>query len=372
MTGMGRSTVSGIVGRLVEKGLVETVGAGDSTGGRKPEMLAFNPGRYYSMGIRVTEGTVTGCLTDLDGRILFRATEPAGEKRARPARPAETKGVRDVFERLLAEAELSDLDRLLGVGLALRETAMANETGGGRAKGAGPGDVSARRELEDALGVPVWVDDAAQVGALGEKWADRGDADDFLFVSVGARIGAGLVVDRRLLGSDRTGVGQLGHMRLLEEGPTCSCGLKGCVETLAGDGALIRYFRENGGAAGDVTIRKIAAAAHGGDRAALRAIERAAGVLGTAVANAIKLIGIDQVVVAGETAVLGGALYLSAVRDRVMEELPRDMRARAVVRQSKLGNEVWLAGAAALVIEEVFRPPIYTDASPVAARVVAR
>ena len=370
MTGMGRSTVSGIVGRLLEKGLLETVGAGDSTGGRKPEMLSFNPRRYYSMGIHVAKGEATGCLTDLDGRILFRVSQRLRDKPTEWAFLSAT--VRSLFDRLLEEAEIAARDRLLGVGIAVSSSAVRDDAASGASH-----DLfgAASKELEADLGVPVWIEDAEHVGALGEKWADRGDSDDFLFVSVGAKIGASLVVDRKLLGSERTGVGQIGHMRLLEDGPECRCGLRGCVETLAGDAALIRYYRDGltdeGGAASDASIRDIAAAAHRGEPHAVRAIERAAGVLGTAIANAVKLIGIDQVVVAGETAVLGGALYLDAVSRQTKAELPAGVRDRTVVRQSKLGSEVWLAGAAALVIEEVFRPPIYSGASPVVARVVA-
>jgi len=349
------------------------VGAGDSTGGRKPELLAFNPRRFFSMGIRLAAGEASGCLADLDGRILLRVSLRRRVERA--GRGSAAMCVREICDRLLAEAAReASAGRLLGVGIALADdVAGESEDTGALREQLGR---AARREPGGEPGTPVLIEDEAHVGALGEKWAGRGDSEDFLFVSVGPRIGASLVVGGRLLGGDKTGVGRLGHMRLLAGGPVCRCGLTGCVETLAGDEALARYYREEraaaGADAGAGSIRSIAALAHRGDPAALRAVERAASVLGTAIANVVKLMGIEQVVVAGDTAVLGGAVYLDAVRRQAKAELPPGVRERTVVRHSRLGGDVWLAGAAALVIEEVFRPPIYSSASAVAARVVAQ
>lgn len=367
VTGMGRSTISGIVAFLLEKGLVETVGSGTSTGGRKPEILAFRPDRYAAVGVKLQPGGIKACLTDLNGRILERAEAAVKQRDLESALVA----IDGVYSRLTAGM---DPDRLLGVGLAIPGLVDS-----GRGISVRPHffewrDAPVRELLEERWGVPVWVDNDARVGALGERWRLSESDATFLFVTVGLGIGAGIVVDGALMEGDLVGAGHLGHMMVVPDGELCHCGLRGCLETVAADAALIRYMRElqaaHGGDARELTPEEIFARAREGDGAAAAAVDRVVKYLSIAIGNVIKLLGIRRVVVGGETGVIGGPLLFERLQKRVREQVFADTQSGIEVIPSLLGNDVWTVGAASLVLDALFRPPIYADASTMVDKVV--
>ena len=234
---MGRSTISGIVAFLQEKGLVEPAGSGASTGGRKPEMLAFKPDRYVALGVKLQPGGIRACLADLSGNVVASAEE------AVPYRDLQR--VLDALDRMYARMTRDlDPDRLLGAGLAIPGLVDSS-----RGISVHPHffewrDAPLRELLEQRWGVPVWIDNDARVGALGEKWALAEEGATFLFVTIGIGIGAGIVLNDALMEGDLVGAGHLGHMMVEPDGSPCHCGLRGCLETVASDAALLRYFHE--------------------------------------------------------------------------------------------------------------------------------
>lgn len=363
---MGRSTISGIVSFLLEKGLVEPMGAGSSTGGRKPEILAFRPDRYTAVGLKLEPGGIKACLTDLNGKITARAEASVALKDLDSALAA----LDGVYEELATRVEP---DRLLGVGLAIPGLVDS-----GRGISVRPHffewrDAPIRELLEERWGVPVWVDNDARVGALGERWGLAEPDATFLFVTVGIGIGAGIVVDGALMEGDLVGAGHLGHMMVVPDGSLCHCGLRGCLETVASDGALVGYMREllpheEGDAA--LSPHEIFARARAGDGAANAAVDRVVRYLAIAIGNVIKLLGIRRVVIGGETGVAGGALLYERLQQRVREQVFADTQSGVEVAPSQLSNDVWLVGAASLVLDALFRPPIYADESTMLDKVV--
>lgn len=382
VTGMGRSTISGIVAFLLEKGLVETVGAGTSTGGRKPEILAFRPDRYWVVGIKLQPGGIKAVLTDLNGQIVARAEASAEQKDLESALAALDR----VYARLTAGV---DPERLLGAGLAIPGLVDSSRGISVRPHFFEWRDAPIRELLEERWGVPVWVDNDARVGALGERWRLSESDATFLFVTIGIGIGAGIVVDGALMEGDLVGAGHLGHMMVVPDGALCHCGLRGCLETVASDGALVRYMRElqaaqgSGGdglksrrpgadepAPGELTPEEIFARAQAGDAAANAAVDRVISYLAIAIGNVIKLLGIRRVIIGGETGVIGGPLLYERLRERVREQVFADTQSGIEVVPSLLGNDVWTVGAASLVLDALFRPPIYAGASTMVDKVV--
>lgn len=364
ITGMGRSTISGIVSFLLERGLVEAVGPGTSTGGRKPEILAFKPDRYLAVGIKLQPGGLRACLADLNGKIVSLIEEPVVSRDLDSVLQA----LDVVYRRVTAGV---DPDRLLGAGLAIPGLVDS-----GRGVSVRPHffewrDVPLREILEGRWGIPVWMDNDARVGALGEKWGLSVQGATFLFVTMGIGIGAGIVLGDTLMEGDLVGAGHLGHMMVEPGGPQCHCGLHGCLETVASDAALLRYLRELDPAAGEgVTAGEVFARARAGDRHARAAVERVVDYLAIAIGNVIKLLGIRKVIIGGETGVEGGPLLYQLLQERVRQQVFADTQSGVEVIPSRLGNDVWLVGAASLVLDALFRPPIYADASTVLDKVV--
>ena len=209
-------------------------------------------------------------------------------------------------------------------------------------------DEPLQRRLTERLGLPVVVDNDANVTALAELevGAVRG-ARDAVVVTLGTGIGGAVVMD----GDVRRGAvglaGEFGHIQLVPEGRPCPCGLNGCWEQYCSGTALRRAAREHGAAAGtdgpDVT-----AAAEAGTDWALRAFEEVGGWLGVGVAGLCSALDPEVVVVGGGLSD-GGELLLEPARTALAEKLPgREHRPMPRLVRAECGPQAGMVGAALL------------------------
>ena len=189
-----------------------------------------------------------------------------------------------------------------------------------------------------ALAAPATLVNDARAFAFGElrAGAARG-CRTAVFVTVGTGVGGGVAVDGRLhlgLGT----AGELGHQTVLADGPVCTCGNRGCVETLACAAAIAA-------AGGCANVEDVVANAHAGDRRACDALERAARYLGVALANAVLLLAPERVVIGGGV-VAAGDLLLEPVRDELRTRVRVAPIERVDVVPSALGPRAGAIGAA--------------------------
>jgi glucokinase len=225
--------------------------------------------------------------------------------------------------------------------------------------------VPLQRLLEDVLGLPVAVDNDANVGALGEWTAGAGQGARFMLgVWLGTGVGGGLVLDGRVYRGALGAAGEFGHMIVHRGGALCGCGRRGCVEAYAGraalEGAAVTAFE----AGRPTAMRDIqdelgktrmtsavwARALEIDDPLATRLFNDAVDALGCGIASAINLLDLDTVVIGGGLAEKLGASMV----DRIAEATrPRVLtggdRRRFVV--GALGDDAGIVGAAALARE---------------------
>ena len=212
---------------------------------------------------------------------------------------------------------------------------------------------------------PVWLLNDARMATLGEFTFGSGcHSRDMLFVTVGTGIGGGLVLDGKLRFGAYGAAGEIGHHTILPEGAPCSCGSRGCLETLVSGPALAAAGRElmsagrapllSNMAAGDpgrVTASLMALSASQGDTAVGDAIRQAAEYLGIGIANAVTISAVDSVVIGGGLSVLGD-LLLDPVR-RVLGERVRMFPSNVIrVACSTLGTKSGSLGGVALAAQE--------------------
>ncbi|MFZ5815047.1 MAG: ROK family transcriptional regulator [Bacillota bacterium] len=346
-TGLGRSTITVITGRLIRQGLVQEVGSLESPDpGRRPTLLRLRARAMSVLGIKLGPEQVTVGVVDLHGEVCHTVVRPL----------TQADGDRAVVATLLAavreaaEGASDELGPLLGAGLVMPGV-VDPETGATInpyvADWAG---LPLRQVLEEALQVPVLVDNDANAVALAERWhgAGRG-AETLLCLTVGVGIGAGLIVGGRLHRGFRYGAGEIGHSLVAPDGPLCRCGRRGCLEALAGDAGLER----RSGLPREELIRR----AQAGDPEAVRHLREAGELIGVAIANAVNLISPDRVVVGGEALLQAGELLLEPIRRAVAGQAFPVMADLPVV-PAELGQAAWVRGAALLVLEQAFRVPI--------------
>ena len=218
--------------------------------------------------------------------------------------------------------------------------------------------------LRGRTGKPASMLNDARLAALGEhSFGSNLPRDNMLVVTVGTGIGGGLILDGRLRLGVCGAAGEIGHHTILPDGAACSCGSRGCLETLvngrtltaegirlAQSGAAPRLAAlvENNWDA--ITPKEMAAAAQRGDHVVSAAIEKAARYLGIGIANAVTLTAVDHVIVCGGVAALG-ELLLEPIRAEVRERVRMFPADRVHVGCSTLGDRVGALGALALAFE---------------------
>ncbi len=223
-------------------------------------------------------------------------------------------------------------------------------------------DVPLRDLLAAASHRPVAIGNDGNCAALGEArfGAGKGYAD-LVYLALGTGVGGGVISGGRLVDGMHGLGAELGHVVVALDGPRCSCGAIGCLEAFVGGWAIAREGRlvastVDGAAmlkeAGDrsITASVVAAAARGGDPAALAILGRAGRALGAAMGAFVNIFNPALIVVGGGVAALGD-LLLAPARSAFPSHCFPASREHVAIVQSLLGDDTGLYGAAAVALD---------------------
>jgi N-acetylglucosamine repressor len=350
-SGLSAPTVSTIVGRLIERGILVEVAIAPANGGRPPVLLDINSAGGYVIGIKLRGDGLTTVVCDLDAGVVA-SIEAAAALVNNPA--AALTAIEEETKRALRVAGIPR-SKVLGVGIGLSGVIDSRE---GICKFSHLlqwRDVELGKPLRRSLRLPVWVDHDMNTLAIAEKWS--GDAlayQNFVTLSVGRGIGLGIVIDRAPYRGATGSSGELGHMIVEPGGPKCECGRFGCLEALVGEDAIRRRVGERHGR--EVSREELIALTISGDEIALEVVEAAGRKLGLAVANMVTLLNPELLIICGEGTQLGGA-YLDPVVAAVRDQTFADQGRHVEVTIQRWGDEAWAVGAATLVLRESFSLP---------------
>ena len=358
--GLGKATVSEAIAQLLASGLVEEVGKQQQERGRRQVVLELQAATRLATGVQFSDEGCRAVLTDLLGNVLAETVRPLSH----PS-PAEfVDALVDSIEALTADAPAPVIG--LGVGVPGlvdpngREIIASVPYGWGRVQLA---DI-----LEPRLGIPVVVANRAKAAALGEYWRGNhqwpGNHHHLAYLHVGAGIAAGYVMDGELFFGSGGAAGEIGHTTVSPDGPPCGCGNRGCLHTLAAEGAIIRDVRSrlrqaapdaNGAPLPDLgalTIPALVELADEGDPLVLAAVTDAATWLGIAIANLINLVNPSIVVVGGSVSAFGEPLF-EVIRAEVRQRALWDALNGVPIVPANLGDDAGTLGAAALFLNQL-------------------
>ncbi|HEN2273566.1 TPA: ROK family glucokinase [Streptococcus agalactiae] len=221
--------------------------------------------------------------------------------------------------------------------------------------------------IEKEVGIPFFIDNDANVAALGERWVGAGaNNPDVVFVTLGTGVGGGVIADGNLIHGVAGAGGEIGHMIVdPENGFTCTCGNKGCLETVASATGVVRVARQlaeqyEGSSAikaaidnGDtVTSKDIFIAAEDGDKFANSVVERVSRYLGLAAANISNILNPDSVVIGGGVSAAGEFLRSRVEKYFVTFAFPQ-VKKSTKIKIAELGNDAGIIGAASLANQQV-------------------
>jgi len=317
-------------------------------------MPATTPVRH-AIGIDIGGTKIAGGIVDATGVLLTELTEPTPDESDAEAL---TPVLSDVIARLRADGPA-----VAAIGLG---AAGVVEWPAGRivwAPNNAYRDWPVRTQLEQATGLPVVVDNDANVAALAEARLGERPYRDMVLLTVGTGIGGGVVLDG-VIYRGPTGLGaELGHMIVNPDGPRCPCGNHGCLEAYASGTALGRMGRDAavaepdgliarlGAAEGGVTGRTVTAAALGGDAAARRLFDRLGRWLGVGIASLAAIFELEVVIVGGGL-VATGELLLDPTRAAVQEFAYAPwVRGVVPVLPAVRGGDAGMVGAGLLALE---------------------
>ena len=359
--GLSRSTVTEVIRDLLLTGYVKEVGAGVSSGGRKPIVLEFQNDHKVILGVDIGATHVSASLMNLGGQLL------AFEKRSYSVR-SDPEGTRSlVFQ--LCDACLNQVadgnKRLLSIGIALPSPVdpdhpeWVSEVVIPAWRGKNELDI-----LHSHYGVPVYVDNDANLGALAEyRWGAGRGFEDVTYVKIGYGIGAGFVLNGEIYRGSTGIAGEMGHMPVGEGEIVCECGLKGCLATYVGGKAMFARVTELAAkyphsplAKGTSNLEEIELAAHNNDALALHLYQETTEYLSTAITGWINMMNPSRII-------LGGAM--KELQSHLLNPVQQKIKACSIVgsvpntdiRTSELGHKAESIGAATLALEGVFAEP---------------
>lgn len=222
-----------------------------------------------------------------------------------------------------------------------------------------------KEKIEKATGISFFIDNDANVAALGERWKGAGENQpDVVFMTLGTGVGGGIVAEGKLLHGVAGAAGELGHITVDFDQPIlCTCGKKGCLETVASATGIVnltrRYADEYAGDAElkqlidngeDVNAKIIFDLAKAGDELALIVYRNFARYLGIACANIGSILNPSTIVIGGGVSAAGEFL-LDGVRKFYEENSFPQVRTSTKLALATLGNDAGVIGAASLVLQ---------------------
>jgi predicted NBD/HSP70 family sugar kinase len=350
-TGLSRSTVSSLVADLQARGLVADAPSPGRrparTGrGRPPELLRLHAAAGAAVALRVDQRSLDVAVADLSSTIL------AERRFALPARADIATAVEvaaDAVGTALADAGL-DRGKIRGAALVAPASAESSLAG-----------VHAGATLSGRLGIPVRVEDEANLAALGElAFGAASGFSDIVCVSLSSRIGAGIIIGGRLHRGSTGAAGELGHVEVRPDGLLCRCGNRGCLDTIASVDAVLELLRPVHGPGLALTgaLELVAR----GDTGARRVVTDAGRAVGRMLAGACNLLNPQAIVVGGELSAAGEPL-LTGIRETIERYAHADISSAVEIIPGTLGTRASLLGALTSVIGEPVAPAALAAAS---------
>jgi predicted NBD/HSP70 family sugar kinase len=245
----------------------------------------------------------------------------------------------------------ADRNHVIGAGMGLPAPIDRN-TGSVQESSILPGwvGVDAAGEASDRLGLPIEVENDANLGALAEYvWGVAKGRSDLIYIKVSSGIGGGLISGGRLQHGVSGTAGEIGHMVVSEGGPVCRCGNRGCLEAIASSRAVADLLASS--RREPVSTEQLLELSAAGDAAAQRLIADAGRAIGVAVANLCNVLNPQSVIVGGDLAAAGDVL-LGPIRDVVRRQAVPSAAADLELVAGVLGDRAEMLGALALVMHE--------------------
>jgi len=364
-TGLSRTLVAKYVDLAIKQGLATEGDLGTSTGGRAPRLVEFNYTIGYLLLAELGASGLSVAVADLRGNIIEVTSMPM---EIADGPEIVLKAVELAFKKLKGQQK----GDLWGIGIGLPGP-VEFSTGLPMSPPIMPGwdQRLVREQFMKTFDAPVWVDNDANLMALGEYSTHQNSKNqELIYIKIGSGIGAGIISKGQLHRGAQGCAGDIGHIAIGE--PTniiCRCGNVGCLEAIAGGAALARdasqaalqslspYLKQQLDKNGAVTGLDVTQGALRGDAWCVDAITSAGQQIGKIIATLVNFHNPSVIFIGGGVSSAGNLLLASIRQTVYSRSLPlatRDLE----IRLGDTGDSSGLRGAAEMIISELFSPSI--------------
>lgn len=343
--GVSPALMTQLIKDLLADGLLIELEHSPSQGGRPARMLGLLASGGRAIGVKVVADHVAFVEVGIDGSVVRSASEPFDAWAT-----TMLADLTALLERFIAGGGGT---RLLGVGVGVPGSVDLQGSGIVDSPQLGWNQVPLGPTLRRELGHPILVENNVNALAMAERLYGAGRRhDNFLVVTIGTGVGAGIMVDGVVLRGAAGGAGEIGHIPTLENGPLCSCGNHGCLEAMIGEAALVRAARDRGVIGKDAGISALRAAADAASPGAAEIFGEAGHLLGRALAGIVHTLDPEILILAGE-GTMSWPHWAFGFEPAFRAALLPGRRGIGVVVES-WQDESWAQGAASLVLATPF------------------
>jgi len=365
-TGLNKTTVSSLVNELIERQFVQEIGLTSPSSGRPAILLKLNPTAGFIVSCEIGVDFILVICTDFAPEIIWRHDEHIDP----------TIGQHAILDRALAilhqaiEVGCPACGTLWG--MAVGVPGLVDQTTGALlfAPNLGWKDLPIRAILQESINVPLFVDNEANLAALGEHYFGAAQGyEEVLYISAGVGLGGGIVHGGRMF-SGVTGVGaEFGHMTMDPNGEICKCGNQGCWETQVSQQALFRHVwrrveqgevsrlsEMSGGSRASLTVPLIVDAASAGDAVALDALEIIGRHLGIGIASLVNALN-PELVVFGGILSLAGEFLMPVIEKEVEQRALKSNREAMQLVLARHTSDACVMGGVAAVYQAMLAQP---------------
>jgi len=356
-THLARTTVSTVVALLMAEGLVEEVGQRLLERGKPATLLRVNKDACHIIGVDLAGREFSGAVNDLRGDVIQRHHVSFAHFRGEVA----LERVYQLIDELVAAASRP----LLGIGVGVPGVVDVEQGSVRQSDRLEWRDVPLRKLLADRYNLPIYIANDSHVAAFGEYSFGNGrDVSNLVVIMVGLGISAGVVLNGRLHFGDSFGAGEIGHITVVkgEEARLCSCGRRGCLETVVNESILIEQAKEIArrnphsklhqfakAPAAITGIHPVLQAFEAGDEDLQRVIKQMGKRLGYSAAAITSILNVERIVISGSMARFGAPL-LAAIEDECKKSIHPMLASHTQIRASNLGSDIVIKGAVAMVL----------------------
>ncbi len=347
-SGLQRSTVSVITEQLIEERWVTEGANGHAPRGRRPRFLHLNKERVGIIGVNIRPALTTLALADLDGHFVAQESIPTA--------PNPEQFIAELVPRLQNLAKIRPELTCEGIGVSLPGRVDLASQRLVFAPNLNWREFDLKTPLEEATGLPVELENAANACALSEIWFGRRSegAQDLVALTVAEGIGTGLVLNHQLVRGSTGVAGEFGHIAIVENGLQCRCGNRGCWEVYASNSAAVRYYAGSKPLAQAPSFDDVLRLASQGDAKAVEAIDKMAHYLGVGITMLVTGLAPDVILVIGEITRLWK--QVGPIITKTVEERSLTHAATRIIPTDPTSHPR-LLGTIALVLQQHFGAP---------------